>query len=223
MFIHTAENQSWLRARWQSLMTPLAPDRAAVDATWDALVRHYSEPHRAYHNLSHVMALLHQVDAERAHIRQREVVELAIWFHDVIYDTRAKDNEQRSAAWARHAMQAMRIDLDLSAAVEQCILATSTHEITAPQVADLPLFLDLDLAILGAPEEQYRRYGQLIRAEYDWVPEHAYRSGRAAILRRFLARPALFFTPPMAARFEFRARQNIEQELRELASLGTEI
>ncbi|WP_136415072.1 hypothetical protein [Herbaspirillum sp. ST 5-3] len=223
MFIHTAENQSWLRARWQALMTHLASDRAAADSAWEVLVKHYAEPHRAYHNLSHIMALLRHADAERAHMARPEVVELAIWFHDLIYDTRAMDNEQRSASWAHHAMHAMRIDTDLIPPVEQCILATQRHEVPSAQIADLPLFLDIDLSILGSSPEIYHRYSQAIRAEYDWVPPQAYRSARVDILQRFLARPALFFTPSMAARFEAQARQNIAWELKELSSLQTGI
>lgn len=218
MFVHTAENQSWLRARWQALMTHLAADRKAADAAWDAVVRHYGEPHRAYHNLSHIMALLRLADAERLHINRLEIVELAIWFHDVIYDTRAQDNELRSATWAAHAMRTMRIDSHLIKPVERCILATQRHEVSSPDIADLPLFLDIDLAILGASEEVYHCYAQAIRAEYDWVPEDAYRAGRAEILRRFLDRPALYFTAPMATRFDARARRNMEWELQELST-----
>ncbi|RZI43239.1 N-methyl-D-aspartate receptor NMDAR2C subunit [Herbaspirillum sp. HC18] len=199
-------------------MTGLEADRAAAETTWDALQRHYSEPHRAYHNLSHIMALLRHADAERPHIHRLELVELAIWFHDVIYDTHAHDNELRSATWARYAMQAMRLDQDLVRQVERCILATQRHEVSSPEIADLPLFLDLDLAILGASEEIYHRYAQVIRAEYDWVPEQAYRTGRSEILNRFLDRPALFFTASMAERLERRARQNIKWELQELST-----
>lgn len=218
MFVHTAENQSWLRSRWQALMTHLAAERVASDAAWDALVIHYSEPHRAYHNLSHIMALLRHADNERNHIQRPEIVELAIWFHDVIYDTRAQDNELRSANWARHVLQTMRVDPEVIDGVEQCILATQKHELPASHIADLPLFLDLDLAILGAPEETYRRYSQVIRAEYDWLPDQGYRRGRADVLKRFKERPSLFFTAPMIARYEVRARQNIEWELKELAA-----
>lgn len=218
MRAHMAENRSWLHKRWLALAASLAANRDAADATWDALVSHYCEPHRAYHNLSHVMALLRLADAERGHIERPEVVGLAIWFHDVIYDTHAKDNELRSAVWARNAMQRMQMDPELIPLVEQCILATQKHEVPTPHPADLPLFLDLDLAILGADEEIYQRYSQAIRTEYGWVPDPAYRSGRTELLKRFLARPALFFTPAMAARFEDRARRNIARELRQLGS-----
>lgn len=218
MFTHTTENHSWLRARWQALMTRLSANRAAADATWDNLVRHYSEPHRAYHNLSHIMAMLRQADDERTHIKRQEIVELAIWFHDVIYDTHAHDNELRSATWARHAMKAMRIEADVISAVEQCILATEKHQLPMQYAADLPLFLDIDLAVLGASEESYQRYAQVVRAEYDWVPDPAYRTGRAEILKRFLERPSLYFTATMAEQYESRARRNMEWELRELGA-----
>lgn len=218
MFAHTAENQSWLRARWQALMMRLRPERAAADAAWDGLVRHYAERHRAYHNFSHIMALLRHADIERSLIHRPEIVELAIWFHDVIYDTHATDNEQRSAAWARHALQAMRVDTHIIEAVEQCILATQSHGVSASHVIDLPLFHDLDLAILGAQADVYRQYCQAIRAEYDWVPEQDYRRGRSEVLKSFLERPSLFFTPAMAAHYEERARHNLGWELQELAS-----
>jgi predicted metal-dependent HD superfamily phosphohydrolase len=222
MFEHTPEDQRWLHKKWQSLAYPLAQHLSAADTTWGALIEHYSEPHRAYHNLSHIIALLRHADAERTYIKQPEdVVEFAIWFHDVIYQTQAKDNEECSAAWARNAMHDMGIDASLIASVEQCIIATQHHQIIAPQIADLPVFLDMDLAILGSDAQTYRRYSQAVRAEYAWVPHDAYRTGRSAILKNFIERPALFYTPRMAAHLEVRARQNIDSELRELSSVQT--
>jgi predicted metal-dependent HD superfamily phosphohydrolase len=212
----SADDQNWLKAKWQVLTDSLAAEKAASNATWDGLVRDYSEPHRAYHNLSHIMAMLRHADACRDHIRSAVTVEFAIWFHDVIYDTRAKDNEQRSAAFARDAMRRMGIVDKLIASVEACILATQKHE-PAPGVPDLPLFLDLDLAILGTPEAVYRQYSEAIRTEYNWVLGPAYRLGRGKVLKRFAQRPALFFTSMMAARFEAQARHNLAWEIQELS------
>lgn len=216
MFACSADHQNWLRTKWQTLTESLAPDRAASDATWDMLVRHYSEPHRAYHNLSHIMALLRHADANREYISSAATVEFAIWFHDVIYDTRAKNNEERSAALARDAMRRMGIGDKLIASVESCILATQKHQLISG-VPDLPLFLDLDLAILGAPDQVYRQYSEAIRAEYNWVPGPVYRLGRGKVLKHFAQRPTLFFTPAMAARFEAQARRNLEWEIHELS------
>lgn len=206
-----------LRSRWMALVMPLAGDAAASSDVCNMLIRHYAEPHRAYHNLSHVTALLALADDVRTHILQPDAVALAVWFHDVIYDTRAADNEVRSAAFARDAMRAMQVDDALIASVEQCILATQRHEVPSPSHPDLPLFLDLDLAILGAPEDIYRHYTDAIRIEYGWVPDDAYRAGRAAVLQRFQARPHLYFTRLMADRYEERARHNIALELQDLS------
>jgi predicted metal-dependent HD superfamily phosphohydrolase len=216
MFAFSVDDQNWLRTKWQALTESIAHDMAASEAALALLIRHHSEQHRAYHNLSHVMAMLRHAHANRAHIRSVATVEFAIWFHDAIYDTHAKDNEERSAAFARDAMQKMGVDGDLIAAVESCILATHKHELI-PGVPDLPLFLDLDLAILGAPDAVYRQYSDAIRAEYNWVPTPAYRLGRNQVLNRFAHRATLFFTPAMAARFEAQARRNLEQEISELS------
>lgn len=195
---------------------PLAGDITASSDVFNMLARHYAEPHRAYHNLSHIAALLALADEVRLHMHQPEVVEFAIWFHDVIYDTHSTDNEVRSAAFARDALRMMQVPDHITTAVEQCILATQRHEAPALPHPDLPLFLDLDLSILGAPEGIYRSYRNAIRTEYDWVPDAEYRAGRAAVLEKFQARPGLYFTRLMADRYEERARHNIALELRDL-------
>jgi predicted metal-dependent HD superfamily phosphohydrolase len=218
MFTHSQENQGWLREKWLALVTSVSADRAKSDAVWDELIRHYSEPHRTYHNLSHIMMLLHYAESHRHEISRLETVEFAIWFHDVIYDPRLKDNERRSAAWAQRAMLAMQIDEHHIAPVMECILATQRHEITS-HLTDLPLFLDMDLSILGAKEEIYKAYSEVIHAEYNWMPVEEYRAGRGKFLQGLLDRPALFLTPVMAANLEQQARRNIESELLELAAI----
>lgn len=221
MFTHSPENQGWLRAKWQALVTSVAADRATSDAVWDELIRHYSEPQRFYHNLSHIMVLLRYAETHKHQITHPEAVEFAIWFHDVIYDTQQKDNERRSAEWARRAMRAMQIAEHHVQPVHECILATETHEVPSPHGADLPLFLDMDLAILGAKNSVYREYSELIRAEYAWATIERYRLGRGKFLQGFLARSSLFFTPAMAADLEHQARINLESELRELSQIKT--
>jgi predicted metal-dependent HD superfamily phosphohydrolase len=218
MFDHSADLTQRLHARWRELCAPSANDSACVESLWEQLREHYCEPRRAYHNLTHIAALLQLADRERQQLRHPSVIEFAIWFHDLVYDTHAGDNEQRSAQQARLALQSLAVEADSIAAVEQCILATQHHQVPPAAPPDLPLFLDFDLSILGAPEPVYCRYSGSIRAEYAWVPDADYRKGRTDVLRRFADRPALYFTPQMAARFEVVARHNIETELQELAS-----
>lgn len=219
MFIHSPENQGWLRTKWQALVSSVNAHHASSDAVWDELIRHYSEPHRSYHNLSHIMVLLRYAETHRHQINRLETVEFAIWFHDVIYDTHLKDNERRSAEWARRAMVAMQIDEHHIPPVMECIVATERHEVTSPRIADLPLFLDMDLSILGAKESVYKQYSEVIRAEYSWLPIEEYRVARGKFLQRFLEKPSLFFTTAMAADLEHQARINLESELRELSHI----
>jgi len=216
MLTASTENQEWLKQKWQALTTAVFADPAAADAVWTELLRHYSEAQRSYHNLSHVAALLRRAEQQREHIRSMETVEFSIWFHDVIYDTHLKDNEQRSAEWARCAMIAMEIDEYHIPPVMECISATATHTVTAPEIVDLPLFLDMDLAILGAEEKVYQAYSKAIQSEYAWVASDDYRHGRSRVIEDFLQRPALFYTPRMAAELEAQARDNLSAELREL-------
>ena len=114
-------------------------------------------------------------------------------------------------------MIAMQIDEYHIPPVMECIIATERHEMTASQIVDLPLFLDMDLAILGTRENVYKEYSEVIRAEYSWVPMSEYRIARGKFLKRFLERPSLFFTPEISTALEHQARLNLESELRELA------
>lgn len=219
MFTHSPENQGWLRTKWQALVTSVDAQPATSDAVWDELIRHYSEPQRTYHNLSHIMTLLRHAETHRHQINRFEIVEFSIWFHDVIYDTHLKDNERRSAEWARRAMIAMQLDERHIPPVMECIAATERHELTSTRIVDLPLFLDFDLAILGAKEAVYKEYSEVIRAEYSWMPLDEYKAKRGQFLQRFLERPSLFFTTIMADDHEHQARMNVESELRELSQI----
>jgi predicted metal-dependent HD superfamily phosphohydrolase len=180
----------------------------------------YRSDQRHYHGLSHIEALLALAREYREILADPEAIDAAIWFHDAIYDSRAKDNEARSAALARQKL-AGRIDTVRIDRIASMIEATATHQL--PDFLqdgarlDAALFLDMDLAVLGASSEAFDAYEQAVRQEYGWVPEPAWITGRSAVLKNFLARPYVFNTRQFRARFEQQARANME---RSLASLG---
>jgi predicted metal-dependent HD superfamily phosphohydrolase len=93
------------------------------------------------------------------------------------------------------------------------VLATAGHATDGVEDADLRLFLDLDLSILGQPAPVYAAYSAAIRAEYRHVEEAAYKAGRRRVLQSFLARPAIFHTPRWHEAWEAQARTNMRQEL----------
>jgi predicted metal-dependent HD superfamily phosphohydrolase len=209
----TKPKRDALRQQWYELTAPFMPDAAQRDAIAAQLFALYSETHRAYHNLSHVSALLFAAGTLKW--REYASAAFAVWFHDAVYQTRSGDNEERSAAFAVSALHALNVPTEVAARVRAMILATKTHS-AAGLDDDGKLFLDLDLSILGAPPEIYRAYAQAIRAEYSWVPGFLYRRGRRKILHGFLARERLYFTDEIAGQREKQARENIAEELQEL-------
>ena len=161
----------------------------------EELRQRYAEPHRHYHTQQHIDTLLQELHITPVPVRNREVVEAAIWFHDAIYDTRRQDNEARSAELAVSQLRDAGWAADNIARVEKLILATGDHTTAADDAAsDLALFLDLDLSILGARPSVYDAYAKAIRQEFEWVSDADYRAGRSRVLTRFLAQSRLFRT-----------------------------
>jgi predicted metal-dependent HD superfamily phosphohydrolase len=180
------------------------------------LVSRYSEPQRHYHNLSHIAECLVEYDAAREIAVDPVTVELAIWFHDAVYDSQASDNEERSAALARERLAPAERGVELSGVVAALILATKTHEPSAHP--DAALLVDVDLSILGQPEGRFSSYELQIRREYAWVPDQTFAAKRAEILGRFLARDRIYTTAPFFSKYEVRARRNLERSMRALVS-----
>ena len=180
-----------------------------------------AEPQRAYHGQAHIDAMLAQLRADRRAFHAPEAVELAIWFHDAVYEPGAADNERKSAALLRRVLDGVAASAVMDIA-EALILATEHHAVPPglPDLlaADLAAFLDLDMAILGAPPAEYDRYAKGVAREFvPVVGEVAYRQGRAAFLRRALASGTpLFHTTRVREMLEFPAQANM---LRELGSL----
>ncbi|MER8437988.1 hypothetical protein NKH36_17865 [Mesorhizobium sp. M1312] len=176
----------------------------------------YRAEGRHYHSLAHIEAMLALADDYRASLHDPEAVEAAIWFHDAIYDSRAKDNEARSAALAEKKL-AGRTGAQRLGRITAMIIATATHELPhfddENAVRDAALFLDMDLAILGATADAFDAYEQAVRREYGWVEEPMWRAGRSAVLKNFLARPHIFHTEEFRQRFEAQARQNMARSL----------
>jgi predicted metal-dependent HD superfamily phosphohydrolase len=184
------------------------------------LRRRYAEPHRFYHNQVHIDALLGALADESRHIASPAAVELAVWYHDAIYDPGAADNEARSAALLTAEMSDLACSSVVSAA-EAMVRATADHDLlmNLPDRLrkDTAIFLDLDMAVLGANAVDYDIYEAGIAAEY--VPVHgwtAFRSGRATFLRGMLARERLYHTNRFHLRLDTPARVNLQRALQAL-------
>ena len=201
-----------LHARWHAGWEALGA--APPHALLDALLARYREPQRAYHTLEHLGECFAALDALRVECERPAEVELALWFHDAIYDTRRSDNEALSAEWAQRALTDGGAPREVCARVSELVLATR-HD-AAPDGLDAQLLVDVDLGILGADAVRFDSYERQVRIEYGWVADDAFRAGRTRVLRSFLERPAIYATPRVHAEREARARENLARSLAKL-------
>ncbi|WP_426060070.1 HD domain-containing protein [Hymenobacter sp. B1770] len=201
-----------LAARWHRLTAPLVPDAAPRELAYQALASAYQASGRHYHTLQHIENLLNRL--ERAPLHDAPVVQLAVWFHDAVYNPLRSDNEARSAVQARAFLATSALEPAQQQRV--AFLIERTHDHTLPQPSDdsdLLYFLDADLSILGASEADYWAYARQVRQEYRLVPDLLYRPGRQKILAKMLAAPVLYHTPAMRQELDAAARRNLQAEL----------
>ena len=211
-----------LRNRWLALLpaTPGGPGKAL--ACFDELVAAYTGEGRHYRDLAHVRALLALADGEAALFADKAAVELAIFYHDAVYDPRhPKGNEQESADLAWDRLRQLGLARARCEKVARLIEWTAhLADRAAPDDPDTARFLDLDLAILGAPAAAYDAYATAIRQEYAAVADAAYRQGRTKVLAAFLARPRLYLCDDHHAAWDGAARDNMRREAARLAQEG---
>jgi predicted metal-dependent HD superfamily phosphohydrolase len=183
------------------------------------LLAAYSEPHRRYHTLQHLREGLANFEAAAMLARRPAEVELALWFHDAVYDPQRADNENRSARWAHDAVIAAGCAAEVAERVAGLVHATAHH--TRPsEDPDTQLLLDIDLAILGAAPARFDAYEQEVRAEYGHLDDATFRAGRAALVQAFLHQPRLYATAAFHDALDPRARANLQRSLERLRAPG---
>lgn len=201
---------------WSDTVTSLGGTRPEADDAAHDLVRRYAQPHRRYHNATHVTAVL--ADAEWLATCQDlppaelPVLRLAVCAHDVVYDAVPGEDERSSAQWAHERLNAAGVSAAVATRVASLVLTTIAHE-AAPDDPTATALLDADLAILGTAPAHYDRYARAVREEYERVPEELWRAGRAAVLQRMMNAERLYRSPQAAERWERAARANLRREL----------
>jgi len=208
------QDEGTLRTRWR---TALVAARARAEGPdplpyADNLLARWAEPQRKYHTTAHLVAVLDRIDTLAGHAADADAVRLAAWFHDAVYRPDRSENEERSAALAERALPEAGVPDAVTREVARLVRLTVTHD---PAAGDTngEVLCDADLAILAAAPKEYAEYAAQVREEYGFVPEEAFREGRAAVLRQLLGLPRLFRTPYGAAEWEPKARQNLLTEL----------
>lgn len=205
-------NQRTTIQNWQSLMDVLG--FGPNTETYQELVTAYQQNHRAYHDLTHVDACLRHLDAVGTQTCNRQAIELALWFHDAVYEPMSKTNEEDSANWAGEFLSRNAAPIDFNHRVCDLILLTKYHE--CPAEFDSQLMLDIDLSILGASPDAYEQFEHNVRKEYQVVPQATFQAKRRQILQAFLKRPAIYQTTYFFERLEDQARINLANAINSL-------
>jgi predicted metal-dependent HD superfamily phosphohydrolase len=145
-------------------------------------------------------------------------VELALWFHDVVYKPLSARNERASASWATRSLEGGSAPAATVDRVVAFIMATEHKE--APEDPDARLVVDIDLAVLGRDRDGYQLYEDGVRKEFSWVPGATFRNRRATVLSKFLKRPSIYCTKTFQERYEKQARKNLESAIAKLRRGG---
>jgi predicted metal-dependent HD superfamily phosphohydrolase len=212
----TEEEETYLRQRFTSTCADLNISPKIANSLYDQVHFEYTDWSRHYHNLSHIFSLLKLREHFAYLVNNPALVDLAIWFHDIVYQSKRKDNERKSAELFEQIMRPYleKKDLDFVCAL---ILSTEGHQPLLPENNDNLIFLDFDLSILAADKKFYKKYAEAIREEYKSLFSFfVYNSGRKKVLKSFLHRKSLFFSDFFKEHYELRAKENINWEIKGL-------
>lgn len=205
-----------LKTNWTKLIGQFTTNEQLISDSWKQIEQHYTEKNRAYHNLTHINNMLEEAAKFDEKITDKEVVLLAIWFHDIIYDSMSKTNEKNSAELAKKILSQTNLSPERIQKCYDLILLTVKHQPHETAHLDDKLLVDFDLEILSRDWEAYKIYSEQVRKEYWMYPAPLFKNGRKKAMGKFLERPTIYQTPFYQEAKEAKARNNIKREMEEL-------
>ncbi len=207
------------RERFRALWKRCAGGAPGSDGSevFERLLERYREPHRCYHTPDHIRHCLEQFDLARGDLHDPDAVELALWFHDAIYETPGPDNEVRSAEWFRSVA---RSDLDAALCEHVYAMIMVTVHPSQPVDADERIVVDIDLSSFALPWERFKRDSEAVRREMQHMTDDEFFSGQIRFLESLLNRGSFFCSPFFKRRSEAAARDNVTRYLSELRERG---
>jgi predicted metal-dependent HD superfamily phosphohydrolase len=200
------------KTRWRQLMTYF---KISNDfKMYENITRAYTEPHRHYHTLEHINQMLNLFDLTKSTARKTEELELAIIFHDLVYEIPSTQNELMSAKITMKFLQNCGVQESVIDRIFKLILSTR-HDIELHD-HDQQLLSDIDLSILGQESNIFEDYESKIRKEFQYIPKDIYIKGRIKVLNHFLQKSQIYHTEYFAQNYEHRSRINIKNSIHKL-------
>lgn len=186
-------------------------DKELANSLWIDIKHYHSDLNRKYHNLNHIFHFLRNYYLIEDKIINKDAFLLAIFYHDIIYDTKRNDNELKSAEFAVKTLEKLKVSKSTVSLVNQLILATKSHTLTNND--DINYFIDCDLAVLGEAPTKYNTYKEAVREEYNAVPDFIFDNARLNVVKLFLKQKSIFKTEYFKNRYERNAILNLKKEL----------
>lgn len=199
--------------RFREIVGNFTADEQQISFCWNGLEIAYNLPERHYHSLEHIRQMLTLLDEIKADCSDLPALQLAVFYHDIVYDAQRKDNEEQSTAIAMKRLT--ELGFKRLEKVTALILATQKHE--RSEDSDTNYLLDIDLSILGAEWMRYQAYARQVREEYRIYPDEVYNPGRIQVLQHFLSTARIFKTDYFYQKLEEQARENLANEILQLS------
>ncbi|QTV05022.1 HD domain-containing protein [Faecalibacter bovis] len=200
-----------LQQEFSNLLAKYSDNKILEAEYWEEIEKAYSQKNRYYHNLSHLDNMIDELQNAKAEIYNWDSILFSIFYHDIIYKSTSKDNEEKSANIAANRLVKINVDATQIDQIYQQILATKSHSKSID--SDTNYLLDADLSILGKNWNQYEKYVNQIRKEYSIYPDLIYKPGRKKVLEHFLTFEEIYKTEYFKEKFEKQARENILKEI----------
>ena len=200
-----------LKSNFYQLVSKYISGVEMRDRLWTEIEMTYSQKKRYYHNLDHLTYMLRLAKEHWEEVEDWDVLLFSIFYHDIVYNVKRKDNEDKSAKLAADKLALLGLE---SKRIDRCksqIQATKHHELS--EDSDTAYLIDFDLAILGDTWEKYSVYARNVRKEYSIYPDFFYNSGRKKVVESFLNSERIFATKRFYQLREKEARRNLLKEL----------
>ncbi|MBU2713034.1 HD domain-containing protein [Zooshikella harenae] len=187
-------------------------DHDEAEAIFNRLYSYYDSIERHYHSAEHIIFCLEQFDKVRDDLDDPDAVELALWFHDVIYECGAQDNELQSSEYFSEC-SCKRLSELYNGKVRQLIMDT-THK-APPKSHDGRFIVDIDLSSIALPWPEFLHDTMNVRAESPLCDSEYYQR-QLAFFSVLLKRPHFFYTDYFEKRYGKQAKYNLERFIREV-------
>jgi predicted metal-dependent HD superfamily phosphohydrolase len=205
-----------LKQTFEQLASTYTIEQDVINRLWSEIEAAYTNEERHYHTLTHLESLIKHLIRYQKDIKNWAAMLFSVYYHDIVYNVLQNDNEEKSAQVASVRLLQLKVPVTIIKKCVEQIIATKSH--LSDNDYDIQLFLDADLAILGADGPVYKKYTDAIRNEYGIYTEAQYNAGRTKVLEHFLKMDRIFKTDVFTSDLEQKAKANMSNELIELKS-----